>query len=161
MGGMDIGDAQDLAEMQVMAEFGTQQEMRMPTTEDGWKAYVAADAARQALRTITANPTVSGKTQGLENIFKSLTGTADAATAFETQLESMRTMIMTALGGANLPPAEIARFESFIPKVTDSPQKIQQNLEYLIPVLDTLTGTTGGGQVQSPEDFGDLNSVFY
>lgn len=115
------------------AEGGTQ-----PTTDLGRKAYLARDAATQALATLQANPDVSGKTQSIENAFKELFGTADAATAYKTQLETMRTLVMTALGGATLPPGEIERFEKFLPKITDSPQRAEQKLQQLIPQLESL-----------------------
>lgn len=113
-----------------------------PTTDAGRKAMVAKEAAINSLNLLSQNESVSGKTQGIENWFSELLGSAGEGTAYKQQLETVRSQIFNALGGANLTPMEKAQYEKFLPKVTDSPAIARQKLESLIPMLDNLMGSS-------------------
>lgn len=109
-----------------------------PTSDTGRKMLAARIKAKEALDTLQTQDDVTGKTQGIENLFESLTGQATPASEYKTQLEAMRTMVMSALGGATLPPGEIKRFETFLPKITDSKSQAEQKLQTLIPMIEAL-----------------------
>jgi hypothetical protein len=133
---------------------GTQQQT-MPKTDSGRKAMVARDAALQALNILEQDPSAAGKLQGIENIFYDITGQANTATEYKTQIEGLRSQVFNALGGTALSPTEKAQYEKFLPKQNDSPAQAKQKLEILIPMMEALMGT----EVDMPSE--DNSSALY
>lgn len=146
----DIKDAQALAELLFAAKYGSSAAggQEVATGEVARKALTAQQAGYEALAALQADPSVTGKTQGIENIFNSLTGAANTATDYNNKIETFRTLFMSALGGASLTPQEIERFEKSLPRVTDSSERAQQKMESLLPYLDNLIYKGSGGATQ-------------
>lgn len=112
----------------------------MPKTDSGRKAMVARDAAIQALNILEQDPSAAGKLQGIENIFYDITGQANTATEYKTQIEGLRSQVFNALGGTALTPTEKKQYEKFLPKQSDSPAQAKQKLQVLIPMMEALMG---------------------
>lgn len=147
----DLGEASALAELLFTAKYGSMEAQQGPEIASGEfarKALTAQQAGYEALRILESDPSVTGKTQGIENFFNDLTGAANNATTYNQQIETFRTLFMSALGGASLMPAEIERFEKSLPKVTDSPERARQKIEGLLPQLDNLIYKNGGSSEQ-------------
>jgi hypothetical protein len=116
---------------------------------------VARDAALQALNILEQDPSAAGKLQGIENIFYDITGQANTATEYKTQIEGLRSQVFNALGGTALSPTEKAQYEKFLPKQNDSPAQAKQKLQILIPMMEALMGT----EVDMPSE--DNSSALY
>jgi hypothetical protein len=127
----------------------------LPKTDSGRKAMVARDAAINALGILEQDPKAAGKLQGVENIFYDVTGQANTATQYNTQLETLRSQLFNALGGTSLTPTEKKQYEKFLPKITDSTAQAQQKLQGLIPMLESLMGT----EVDTQLDEGNTSAL--
>lgn len=130
----------------------------MPKTDSGRKAMVARDAALQALNILEQDPSAAGKLQGVENVFYDITGQANTATEYKTQIEGLRSQVFNALGGTALSPTEKAQYEKFLPKQNDSPAQAKQKLQILIPMMEALMGAEVDTQ---PQDGSALYQMLY
>jgi hypothetical protein len=130
----------------------------MPKTDSGRKAMVARDAALQALNILEQDPSAAGKLQGIENVFYDITGQANTATEYKTQIEGLRSQVFNALGGTALSPTEKAQYEKFLPKQNDSPAQAKQKLQILIPMMEALMGAEVDTQ---PQDGSALYQMLY
>lgn len=113
----------------------------MPTTESGRKFWFAKESANNILRMLDEIGPLAGPLQGIRTGLTSAVGIADEQTALKNEIESMRSIVFNALGGAQLTPNEQKQYEKFIPKVTDTKAQVRQKLQTLIPKLEGLMGS--------------------
>lgn len=137
-GQLSITEANWLMEMLAPQTEGSQ----MPTTESGRKFWFATESANNILRMLDETGPLAGPLQGIRTGLTSAIGVADEHTALKNEIESMRSIVFNALGGAQLTPNEQKQYEKFIPKVTDTKAQVRQKLQTLIPKLQGLMGVS-------------------
>jgi len=85
------------------------------------RMFVAAgQAADEALNILESGEANTGKLQNVGSFFGRTFGTQDPMqTTYESKLDAARSAALSALSGANIPPAEYERMAGFIPEPTD------------------------------------------
>lgn len=121
-----------------MGELEKQEGSKVPTTEAGKQAMIARDSAIRAHEMLEKDPSIAGKTQGIQNAFSWSTGQSDNALAYKAELEALRNRIRKSLVGTGQSGHEIREVEKFLPKITDNKRQAQQKLRILISQMEGL-----------------------
>lgn len=149
--GMDLDQAMKAAQF-----FGSQGQEEKKLTENQMKANAAINQMAEARQMLESDQVGQGRVQDVKSKVSGLLGGGGGLQdEYRAKLAGARSMAISMLSGANVPPSEYERLAGMIPEDTDSKARAISKMNAFIGALQQFTNQQGmAPQIQGSDMLG-------